>query len=121
MNTVQKMIALQALSGSIVGAGVVYVLFPKFDTRLKRFGYAAISFLLSLLTAKAILTFLSTKFGLNLDIDDLGTLVITLCYHILIPPAFAFLTNKSGLTAHQHTDACSLHKDDNDHEDNKSH
>ena len=97
MISVYSMTALQALLGSVVGAGVVYVLYPKFDTRLRRVGYAAVSFMLSLLTSNPVLNFLSLKFGLNLDLDKLGVLIVTICYHIALPPALAFVVSKSGM------------------------
>lgn len=97
MISVYSMTALQALLGSVVGAGVVYVLYPKFDTRLRRIGYAAVSFMLSLLTSNPMLNFLSLKFGLNLDLDKLGVLIVTICYHIALPPALAFVVSKSGM------------------------
>lgn len=97
MISVYSMTALQALLGSVVGAGVVYVLYPKFDTRLRRVGYAAVSFMLSLLTSNSVLNFLSLKFGLNLDLDKLGVLIVTICYHIALPPALAFVVSKSGM------------------------
>lgn len=97
MISVYSMTALQALLGSVVGAGVVYVLYPKFDTRLRRIGYASVSFMLSLLTSNPVLNFLSLKFGLNLDLDKLGVLIVTICYHIALPPALAFVVSRSGM------------------------
>lgn len=97
MIEIYSMTALQALLGSVVGAGVVYVLYPKFDTRLRRIGYASVSFMLSLLTSNPVLNFLSLKFGLNLDLDKLGVLIVTICYHIALPPALAFVVSRSGM------------------------
>lgn len=97
MIEIYNMTALQALLGSVVGAGVVYVLYPKFDTWLRRIGYASVSFMLSLLTSNPVLNFLSLKFGLNLDLDKLGVLIVTICYHIALPPALAFVVSRSGM------------------------
>lgn len=92
--------AAQALLGSVMGAGIVYILYPKFDTFLRRIGYAAVACLLALITAKSIIDFLNTKLGVFLDIDNLGVLIVTLSYQVALPPVTAFVTSKSNLKEH---------------------
>jgi hypothetical protein len=92
--------AIQAILGSIVGAGIVYILYPKFDTFFRRIGYAAVACFLALLTAKSIINFLNTKLGVFLDIDHLGVLIVTIAYQAALPPITAFVTSKSNLREH---------------------
>ena len=92
--------AIQAILGSIVGAGIVYILYPKFDTFFRRIGYAAVACFLALITAKSIIDFLNTKLGVFLDIDHLGVLIVTIAYQVALPPITAFVTSKSNLQEH---------------------
>lgn len=92
--------AIQAVLGSIVGAGIVYILYPKFDTFFRRIGYASVACLLALITAKTIIDFLNTKLGVLLDIDHLGVLIVTIAYQVALPPITAFVTSKSNLQEH---------------------
>lgn len=100
LSSYNEMTFIQSLMGSIMGAGVVYVLYPKFDSKLRRFGYAIVSCMLSILTASAVLNFLSSRFGLDLNTDNLGVLVVTLCYHIALPPLVSFIIKYSSLNEH---------------------
>lgn len=92
--------AVQAVLGSVMGAGIVYVLYPKFDTFFRRIGYAAVACFLALITAKSIIDFLNTKLGVLLDIDHLGVLIVTIAYQVALPPVTAFVTSKSNLQEH---------------------
>ena len=92
--------AIQAVLGSVVGAGIVYILYPKFDTFFRRIGYASVACFLALLTAKSIINFLNTKLGVLLDIDHLGVLIVTIAYQVALPPITALVTSKTNLQEH---------------------